>query len=94
MVTDPLSACQKSFAGSAEEQRCQLAHAQERLTLQLNDTVINGIFAATLDMGSAIRLTTQPDVRALVTSAIRELDSVIQLIMRTALDQGVQGERR
>lgn len=87
-----------TYAAALEQEVTQrvseLAHVEERTALQLNDTVVKNVFAATLDMESAVRLTTQPDVRERLQKAIGELDSAIRQIMSAAFEHKARQEIR
>ncbi len=67
---------------------------RDRIAADLQDTVVQRIFAAGLDLDSAATLTREPDVRHRVQSAVADLDEVLRILRDTIFDLGQQRKGR
>jgi signal transduction histidine kinase len=82
-------------SAALQEQRREMSVLQdrERIAAGLQDQVIQGIFAAGLDLESAASMTTQAAVRQRAEAAAGELDEVLRLLRDTVfgLEQRLRG---
>lgn len=63
-----------------------LAKNQERVALELHDTVIQRLFAAGLDLHGSIARARSPELAARLTGTVEDLQSVISEIRTTIFD--------
>lgn len=73
--------------------RLTVLHDRDRIAGDLQDKVIQQVFAAGLSLQSAAMATTQPEVRGRILATANDLDLVIRLIRDTifGLEQRLQG---
>lgn len=80
----------RKYTDSLEEQvrerTAQLYQTQERIALELNDTVIKGIFRASLALSGAEQLPAEPRLLELLRSAVDEMDLAIRQVRAAVFD--------
>lgn len=57
----------------------------ERITLDLADTAIHGLFSASLELHAVLALVSDPEAERRVAGAIAHLDRTIQQVRLTAI---------
>lgn len=68
------------------ERTAELSRTQERIAEELNETVVRGIFAASLAVQAVGQVTDEPKVLERVESAVKEMDSAIRHVRTAVFD--------
>ena len=76
----------ESLEEQVKERTAQLSQNQERLAQELNDTVIRGIFGASLALQGAVQRTTEPKLLEIIRSAVDEMDLAIRQVRSAVFD--------
>jgi signal transduction histidine kinase len=78
-VTSPIRRSLEDTAqAEAHVRELSLLIERERIAAELQDTVVQRVFAAGLMLQSAVGLTAEPEVRRRIRASIDELDEVIR----------------